>query len=402
MTSPTSASPPPPARRVRAACLLGALFATAAACGDGAPADLAADHAQRDDLALAARVDFAPLEPARDATLVTLPGEVTLPPNASPSLAPPLAGRLRAWAVSLGAAVTAGAPLATLESPALTDLEAEARELSRVLDARRRLASRERAHVAEGLVGATTLFERELGVAEAAARLEAVRAQLAARSALGADAGAEWTWRAPIDGVVSALRCSPGAMVGPDSPCVTLLAIADAELRVHVPERLLGLVDASTRARFTAAAAPDAPIDLALSRVEPSVDPRSRTRAHHFTLPPCPPDGPCPDPLLPGASGRVDLVVAAPPGVFRVPAAAVTRLDGADVIFVAAAPDADEPGGATPIPVERVGRHGAHALVRAPGLTPDMRVAVGGIFLLKSLRAFGESGEAPTGEGHGH
>lgn len=378
---------------------LGLFAAALAACGDDAPVETAPHRAEPD---LAARVTFAPLEPARDATLVTLPGEVTLPPNASPALAPPLPGRLRAWAVALGATVSAGDPLATLESPALTDLEAEARELARVLDARRRLASRERAHVAEGLVGATTLFERELGVAEAAARLEAVRAQLAARSALGADAGAEWTWRAPIDGVVSALRCSPGAMVGPDSPCVALLAVADAELRVHVPERLLGLVDAATRARFTAAANPDAPVDLALSRVEPSVDPQSRTLAHHFTLPPCPPGGACPDPLLPGASGRVDLVVAAPPDVFRVPADAVTRLDGADVIFVAAPPGASEPGGAEPIAVTRVGRHGAHALVRAPELAPDMRVAVRGVFLLKSVRAVGDGGDGLAGEGHGH
>lgn len=332
------------------------------------------------------RIGFAPLEAATDATLVTLPGEVVLPNGARQPLAPPLAGRLRVWSVALGAAVAEGDVLATLESPDLADLEAREGELARVANARSRLVATERAQVADGLVGAPSLYEHELAAKEARAQLEGVRAQLAARRALGADASAEWSWRAPAAGVVSAVSCPVGTMAGPDAPCLTLLALDRAELLVHVPERLLDLVGADVRAVWRSTSRPDRPQELTLSRIDPTIDPLSRTRAHRFAHRP---DAAAPS-LVPGASGRVDLVVSAPPGVYSVPQDALTRLDGEDVVYLRAP---DSPTSARAVPVRVIGRHGARALVRGDALAPGTDVVVRGAFLLKSLAVLGD-GEA--------
>ena len=363
------------------------LAVVAAGCGGESPPPHVAPSPVAPDLR--DRVGFAPLEAATDATLVTLPGEVVLPPGASQPLAPPVAGRLRAWSVALGAEVAAGDVLATFESPDLADLEARERELASVAAGRRRLVATERAQLAEGLVGAPSLYEHELAANEASAQLEAVRAQLASRRSLGADASAEWSWRSPGTGVVAALSCPVGAMTAPDAPCLTLLAVSRAELLVHVPERLTDLVGDHVRAVWHPVSRGEGPLDLVLARIDPTIDPLSRTRAHRFA--PRPGDTSVARWLVPGASGRVDLVAAAPPGVFAVSRDALTRLEGADVLYVADDPAAD-PSAARAQPVSVIGRHGELALVRGDGLAPGIQVADRGVFLLKSLSVLGDDG----------
>ncbi|PKN54187.1 MAG: hypothetical protein CVU56_27875 [Deltaproteobacteria bacterium HGW-Deltaproteobacteria-14] len=374
--------------RASALALSALVVLAAAGCGsDPAPPHVPPSPVAPD---LRDRVGFAPLEAATDATLVTLPGEVVLPTGASQLLAPPVAGRLRAWTVALGAEVAAGDVLATFESPDLADLEARERELASVAAARRRLVATERAQLAEGLIGAPSLYEHQLAANEASAQLEAVRAQLASRGSLGADASAEWSWRAPAAGVVAALSCPVGAMTAPDAPCLTLLVVSRAELLVHVPERLTEVVGDHVRAVWHPVSRSEGALDLVLARIDPTIDPLSRTRAHRFA--PRPGDASVARWLVPGASGRVDLVAAAPAGVFAVSRDALTRLEGADVLYVADDPAA-APTAARPQPVTVIGRHGELALVRGDGLAPGVQIAVRGVFLLKSLSVLGDGGE---------
>ncbi len=353
------------------------------------PAGLSAD--------LRARVAFEPVAAAAEMTLVNLPAEVVLPSDAVRELAPPLPGRLAAWSVKLGDTIEEGAALATVDSPELTDLASAEQELASIVRARRRVVSEQRKQMAAGLTTAQQVQIIELSLREAKARLAAVQQQLAVRRSLGAGEGAgdeaggdtggpsaSWTWRAPSAGAIEAIDCPAGGMVSPEDPCVTVMETGRAELLVRIPERYLGDLGAAPKVAFTPASRSARRLLLTLSRRAPSLDAPSRTRAHYFVAGAA--DAQARAALVPGASGRAELMSEPPRGVRAVRAEAVTRFEGEDVVFVAAG---DAPSEAAPVKVDVVGRHGEHLLVR--GALPDgARVAVRGVFLLKSLRALGE------------
>ncbi len=337
---------------------------------------------------LGARVAFAAITKTDTITKVSLPAEVVLPADAVKALAPPLPGRLVSWSLRLGDRVAAGAPLARVDSPQLTDLAAAERELAAVVRARRRVAAEQRRQMTAGLTTAQDVQALELSLRESQARLTAIREQLEARRAMGArdteEEGSSWIWRAPAAGVVQSIDCAAGVVASPEQACLTLLDLTRAELVVRVPERFIGDVGEDVRVAFTAASRPDVSHVLTLTRRDPTLDARSRTLAHYFV----PPEGDAAAAavLLPGASGRVELFGEAPADVHAVPAEAVTRFEGSDVVFVAAG---ERPADAIPAPVTVVGRHEGKMLVRGD-LAADARIAVRGVFLLKSLRALGE------------
>jgi len=366
-----------------------ALALLGVACG--APDSGDAEHPAPAPRSLEERVTFAPADSATEVVLITLPGEVVLPPGASRALGPPLPGVVVEVLVAVGDVVEEGQALAVLSSLALSDLVAEEAELVAVLRARERLLATRRPQVQRGVAPRQEVEALELAAREARARLQSLRAQLEARRRLGAEAEDTWRWRAPADGVVSDLRCVAGATVGSETPCVTLLDLARAELRVRAPERLLGALPAdgagALLARWRPIGHPTHDLELTLARRAPVVDPASRSLELFFRLPGRG-DAPLDPALVPGASGRVELVLPAPEGLLRLPATALTRLEGAEVVFVR---DPGAPGGlpAGPVAVTRIGRAGADGddvVVRATAELPaGAPVAVRGVFLLKSL-----------------
>ncbi len=333
---------------------------------------------------LGQRIVTSEAQPAPETTLVTLPAEVVVPSHAVQALGPPLPGRLTRWHVTVGAQVRAGAPLAELTSPELADLEAAEAELARVVRDRRRILGKQRQHVATGMQPVQSSYEAELALGEAEARLGAVRKQLEARRTLSAHGpGMTWTWTAPAAGVVREISCALGATVGAEVACVTLLDASAAELRVRVPERHTGRLGPETRLTWQPTAAwPDAlALDLQLSRLDPVVDPRSRTRAAFFT--PGPEAADAARWMVVGATGPAALRAPAEAGAVLVPAAALTRIDGQPAVLVAApgaAPDA-----ARPLTVSVLGRSDAGVVVRGDPLAPGASVVTRGVFLLKSV-----------------
>jgi cobalt-zinc-cadmium efflux system membrane fusion protein len=91
------------------------------------------------------------------------------------------------------------------------------------------------------------------------------------------------------------------------------------------------------------------------------------------------------EPLYPGLSGKVSLL-AEVEGL-SVPAEALTRLEGREVVFGKSAK------GVAPVGVERLGRDGDRVVIQVLGDAPE-EVATRGLFLLKSQFLL-ESGEGP-------
>ncbi|MCB9731836.1 MAG: efflux RND transporter periplasmic adaptor subunit [Deltaproteobacteria bacterium] len=387
-----------PAARLSGAALLVLSLASAlaaGACGSEPPASAADAHPAD----LSARVTFAPVGEAVDETVATLLGEVVLPAGAVQRFGPPVHGRVSRLLVAVGDTVAEGAPLAELTSLEVGDLEAQARELEAVLRSRSRLLAQRRPHVAEGLAPVTEVQEQEAAVAEARARLAAVKAQLDARRALGAGEAAGFVWASPVAGVVNEVHCAVGATVGPETTCFAVLDTARAELRVRVPERVLGRLEGvEPRVRFIPASAgghDGAAHDLRLARKDATIASPSRTRAFWFV----PGDGaPAGGWFVPGATGRAALVVRPTTPLLRVPSAAVTGYDGGEAVFVKEAGDTERPG--HPVAVTVVGRDGDGLLVHGEGLTAGAEVAVSGVFLLKSVWTLGD-GDYEAG-GHSH
>jgi membrane fusion protein, heavy metal efflux system len=283
-----------------------AASALAAACGFGPP-----PTAHHDEHGAADRAAWIAPTPAERFVLVTLVADVEPMPRARSALAPRVQARLVAWRVSPGDRVEVGDALATILSPRLDALDATARAQRRVREAR----------AAELSLGVGTTADLATADADLAAADAAIRD---ARGATGRDGG-ETVWTSPIAGVVSAITCQQGAEVDPATACVVIDTPGDVRVRAWVPERHLGrLVDVS--ATFSAADGRTFG-PLALSAIDPAIDPASRTLGVRFEVPLADP------PLLAGASGRVALSVRAPDGAVVVPTGALTSVDGREVVF---------------------------------------------------------------------
>lgn len=323
--------------------------------------------------ALAERVAWGVVQVPERVPVAILPAEVLPETGAVHELGPGVDGRIAAWRVAPGEPVAAGDPLATLQSPELSSLESRATELAATVAQQERLVELRAAAAQRGVASAADLREAQAVLVEARAARDAVRRQLRAHRDTTTREGGSWTWRAPADGVVGAITCSLGS-VDPARTCLTLVQPEGVVLEVMVPERHLARLESPVTATFTAADGRS--WSFAEQSRAPVVDPRSRARSFRFVV--LGAGGP-----LPGASGRAELSVEAAPGVFEIPARGLTRIEGADVVFVR------EGDAFPPRSVEVLGRSGDTVVVR--GLSAGDEVVSHGVFLLKSLALLEES-----------
>src|SRR5205814_1494160 len=81
---------------------------------------------------------------------------------------------------------------------------------------------------------------------------------------------------APVDGVVAERLVSPGALVSPATPIVTLVPPA-LELMVNVDEAQLGQISEGQAVTLSVAAYPNQTFSGAVATIAPTLDQRSRT-----------------------------------------------------------------------------------------------------------------------------
>lgn len=340
------------------------------ACGEEA-SDL---HPHQD---IAERTAWAEAVVPDRVPIATLPAEVVPGPGAAWNLAPPTSGRLVSWEVVPGQRVSAGDPLATLTSPRLAELEAQATALRATITRRETALGAARAAERSGIGSTTTRVDAEAALAEARAEAGAIARRLSATRDTTSRSGGTWVWQAPAAGTVQALRCEPGP-VSADHACISLVDTAGGQVQVRLPERYLSEVGSAVSGTFEAVDGTTA--TLSLLTASPGLDPHTRTRALRFAADP---------PVLLGASGRATLVVPASEGIVAVPARALTRIEGSAAVMRKQGDTAE------PVNIELVGRDAERIYLR--GLDAGDPVATEGVFLLKSLSLLDEDAG-----GHSH
>lgn len=331
---------------------------------------------------VADRLTFTPAEPATEARVASLVAEVIVPEDAAWAIGPGAAGRLERWEVGLGDRVEIGSPLARLVNYEQTDLGAQVAEARAAASQRRaNLTSREEAQTF-GVASAADVEEARNAYAEAQARANALQRSSRARAANAQDG----VWTSPVSGVVASLLCAPGASVDAGEACVTILDVDKAAIRVHVPERLVATLNDDLYGQWFAWGGEAAPVRVVPQRRAPTIDPQSRTQAYDFR------DEAGALRLLPGQSGRLDLYEPAQSTWLRVPSAALTSLDGEDVVFRPV--DGEELP--QPAIVQIIARDKDHAIIESSELKAQDPIVTEGVFLLRSLAI------AALGGGHGH
>ena len=298
---------------------------------------------------------------------LALPGRVTFRPQAQAAVGATTAGRVVAVLVQGGQVVKAGTPMVTIESADASAARATLDQATTRLGVAESYFKRQVEMVEKG-VGLE--FERH----EAEARLKEARAELGrARGAvdlIGAGQGIQVTVRAPVNGVVMAIRTSVGAGVAPGGdPLVELGDPGQLQLVAQVAESDLSRIGVGQEADVEIPA-----LSLRVAaRVEsfsPRVDPESRRMQVYLAM------GSRPAALRSGMLAQISLRVKSEEGV-SVPASAVLIKEGKRrVVYLAR-----EDGGFESREV-KTGRNQDGKVVILQGLVAGEKVVVRGAVLL--------------------
>lgn len=186
------------------------------------------------------RVRVATVEPARDAREVRFSGVTRAVRRAR--LAFTLGGRVVARPVEVGDRVAAGEEVARLDDREARNAVATARGSLTELAARRAQSERDLERV-ERLAGVDAATSEELEQVRAAAEsLRAAESAAAARLREAERLLDEARLTAPFAGTVTDVHLEPGELTAPGKAVVDLAGDGDLELRVEVPESVVGRI----------------------------------------------------------------------------------------------------------------------------------------------------------------
>ena len=263
-------------------------------------------------------VKTAVVRVATGVPLGTMPATVTLPPDARVAVTASFAGAIRQVLVISGQAVTRGQPLATMVSRDALQVGSSLTRAQAQLGYARANANRLQQLSREGVIAAARAHE-----AQAAARQAEVDVSENARilSLSGASGSGLITLRAPISGRVSTVAVQTGGPVDGTVAPFVIDASNAYQLDIQVPERLAGLVKPGMTVTL-----PGNVSGLILS-VGSAIDPDTRSILAKASI------GAAPG-MIAGKSVMVSIVGDAQQSAIAVPSNAVTRLEGADVVFV--------------------------------------------------------------------
>lgn len=316
------------------------------------------------------------LEPAREAGAIpvgTVPGVVSLPPEARVAVTSPFAGTALRVLVIQGDKVTVGQPLAVVRAAETVQFGAELARAQADLGISRAAADRLAMLAREGVVAGARADEARAMVNRTEATIRENRRLLAMA---GASGDGTVTLRAPIAGRVATVAIDTGAAVGGGGAAPFVIENdAALMLDLQVPERLVAQLRPGMAVEVAAGDGASATIMGRLLSVATSLDPMTRSVAAKASIAAAPG-------LVPGKG--VMVIVSGDAGDGRrgvsVPTAAVTRIDGQDYVFVR---DGQRfVRRKVIIAAEAGGRS-----VLGDGLKPGEPVATSGVAELKSLLA---------------
>lgn len=339
----------------------------AAAEASGAPGTLSAEQVRTlgIQLASAARASAIPLG--------TVPGTISLPPQARVAVTSPFAGVAVRVMVLEGEQVGRGQPLAVVRAAEPVQFGADLARAQADLAVERAQAERLAMLAREGVVAGARADEARAALQRTEATIAENR-RLLAMAGAGRDGTA--TLRAPIAGRVAKVSVETGGTVGGEIAPFVVENTAALTLDLQLPERLAGQVRPGMAVSVPMPGAAE-PAQGSILSVGSSLDPATRSISAKASLP--------------AARGFVPgqgvMAVIADAGTSRregvsIPASAVTTIEGKDYVFVA------KPGDRTTQFVMRavtlVASAGGQAVI-SDGLKPSEKVATSGVAELKSI-----------------
>lgn len=299
----------------------------------------------------------------------TLPATVRIPNEQLRVVSAPVAGMIEQLAVAPGDNVRRGQVLARLASPQALELQRDALQASAQATLQQQNLKRDEQLFAEGLIAESRLQATRAAAAQATAQAGERRQGLALAGLAPGKLGGALALTAPIDGVVLAQDAELGQRVEGAASIYRIAKLAPLWLEVQAPFAI-----ASTLREGMPIKLADRPVTGKLVAIGRAIDTASQSVLLRVEV------GAGAETLRPGQAVAVEIAAAdAKP---RIPAAAVSRSEGAPVVFVQTA--ADESGARfVARPVRVLGQSGDGVVV--DGLGADERIAIKGVSGLKAI-----------------
>ena len=315
------------------------------------------------------------VDAAVDVPLGTVPAVVTLPPEAQVAVTAPFDGAILRVYVIQGEMVGAGQPLATIKSREPLQYGAELARAQARLGLAQATAARTRQLVDEGIIAGAR--GDEVNAQIRVAQTDVSENARILRQA-GANAGGEVTLRAPISGRVATMTAQVGGPVMATSAPFVIENSTAFTLDLQLPERLAGQVRPGMTIRLAGAGVLEGVTGIIVS-VGGSLDPATRSVLAKARIDGAPA-------LVAGKSVMATINGTGPASGSAsgtsIPAAALTKIDGKDHVFVRADKRFVKRA------VEVAGSSDGRVFVTF-GLKPGEQVAVSGLSELKMLLAGG-------------
>ncbi len=264
-------------------------------------------------------IKTSPAISAQSASVGTMPATVVLPPDARVAVSAPFSGSIRQIFVIPGQQVTKGQALATILSRDALQIGADLNRARTDLDLARATAARTNQLVREGIIAGARAQEARAALAQAKTNISEKSRIL---EISGANASGLITLRAPSSGRISAVSVQTGGPIDGMTAPFVIDASNAYQLDIQVPERLAGTVKPGMTVLLSGN------ISGRILSVSPGIDPVSRSLTAKASI------GAAPG-IIAGKSLMVTVDGAAPLNAVTIPASALTKINGKDVVFVA-------------------------------------------------------------------
>ncbi len=309
----------------------GSMLAFLSACsGAETAAETEEASAQKPDSLARLEIKTATAVAAENVPLGTVPGRVVLPPEARVAVSSAFPGAAVRVFVIEGQEVRRGQVLATIRAAETVQINGELSRAQAEHSVAQARARRLGQLAQEGIIAQARADEADAAVRQAASLVTEHR-RLAALA--GASGDGTISLRAPISGRVAHVAVETGGPVDTMTAPFVIEAAGSYQLELQLPERIARDVrvgmSVEVQVPQTGAGSDAAPVSVAgrVLSVAPSIDPATRSVGARASL------GAVPG-LVPGGNVPVTIHGAHAEAGVAIPAAAVTRIDEADHVFV--------------------------------------------------------------------
>jgi cobalt-zinc-cadmium efflux system membrane fusion protein len=339
---------------------------------DEAPADGTLVILKTRETARLAGIETVQALPGRGLSELTAPVVITYDPTRVARVNARSPGVVKRLSVDIGSQVTAGEPLAVIESAAVgsdqSKLAAAKARVRMTEEDYRREAELEK----KGISAKKDVLAAEQAYQEAVAELGALQGALNVVGA--AESGGRYTLKAPLAGVVTERTASIDGYVETEAPLFEIVDTSVMWAELALPERDLGLVKTGMPVVITLGALEGREFRGTITYIAPVIDPQTRTAKARVRL--ANPEGL----LRANMYGEARIFVGESPSASEVPRDAVQRAKSVDLVFVRLAENEFEARR-----VQMGSRSGSGESVQiASGVEPGEEIVVAGSFFLKT------------------